>query len=202
VGALALALGGSLLGGCLPDDSPPAGPDRPDSCDDGTCDGDENCGNCPEDCSCCVGIDVRGLDQEQQELAEPERGTGEPDGSAIKLDERSDLFVALGRDFLDDPDQHDFTIHGTVASSGSVVTGERCPEEFGDEQGFEIMASADAASWFLVGVWTAEVNTFDLGCAALQRALFIRIKAQTGAAGTFDAITAEERSCLRDGEAP
>ena len=58
--------------------------------------------------------------------------------------------------------------------------------------------SLDGSSFRLIGLWTPENDKFDIGCAQLKSARWIRIDGLPGAKGELDAVQAQ--SCLNDSQ--
>lgn len=187
--------------GCLPDESVPQGNETPLTCGDGRCDVlTEDCARCPGDCPCCAIIDSKSNDPNAQQ---PDLAIGAPDGRVVELGEQSDIFMAFGRDVFDCRDEvegnkPDFRIYGSVTSTSDVAHAGTCFGAAASSRGaFEVMVSADALDWRLVGLWAKQsdgttVSTFDIGCAELPSARWVRLRGELGATAQLDAITAIE----------
>ncbi|MCK5797528.1 MAG: hypothetical protein KAI47_10115 [Deltaproteobacteria bacterium] len=193
--ALALAF---VATGCLLDESiPPIDPNPPASCGNGVCDLQrETCTNCPKDCDCCAVVNAQGSFTEAGAVATA--AAGQPDGVSVPIDDRSDLRLALGGDWNDQPVfGRDFEIHGKVFTN-DMLHDELCPQGVGNGQGaFEVWVSPAGSVWRLVGLWTSKTNDFDLACAEASHIRWIRIKGQPGARGELDAVTAKGSACLK-----
>jgi hypothetical protein len=217
-----------LLAGCLPDATPPEqNRAPPPSCGNRQCEPSrEDCDICPEDCPCCAIIDSRNTtstaatDDTALPERDPARVIGAPDQRSVVLDETTELTLSFGREvfdyFIEDaPDrvvQHvDFTLHGEVTSANAIERAGTCTGiEGAQREGvFAVLASPDGIEWSTIGIWArttdgSQTSQFDLACAQLKQAKFVRLQASPGATASLDAVTAvidgEGRACYENSE--
>ena len=176
---------------------PPGGPlPQPANCGDGVCDTQsEDCFNCSKDCSCCSAVTSNGSGAPVQG---EENGVGEADGKFVELAENSVLTLVLGRAIYNDllGTAPDFKLIGSVESQPTDPSG-LCSTSSQGTQAFEVQASDDGLSYRVVGFWTsANDQEFDIGCAQMRSARFIRLQGQPGARAKLDAVLGLPSSCL------
>ena len=134
-------------------------------------------------------------------MSEEQNGVGKADSQFVELGERSSLVLVIGREIFDqtggaaDQEVTDFTIVGEVTSAADVAKDRTCTSQrSGGTGAFSVSVSQDGVGYRFAGLWTPQHNEFDLGCAELKSARYVRVDAQEGATGRLDAI--EASSCL------
>jgi len=112
----------------------------------------------------------------------------------VQLDGFSDVVLSLGSEAVDLAvlGGKELTIHGTVATSQERFAG--CPQGSTGSGAVEVWGIGRTATG-LIGIWTSQTNTFDVGCGELQSVQMIQLRSQPGSSATLDAVTITADAC-------
>jgi len=201
---LAFLVGAALLvPGCWVSGTDPPPPVPPSCNNNGQCEDNEDCNDCPADCPCCSAVTTSG----EIDVDQPANATREPDGKVATLGANSTLTLMVGREIYTDSGGADFVLVGSVESDSSVPVSGACPVGAASGAGYIVDLSQDGSTnWTTVGFWTRSTSPswsgqgqpFGLSCASpsMQTARYLRLSPfGTGASAKLDALVAI--SCVK-----